>query len=259
MDKFDNAADAGRSMLTGETVKEVTKTSVISPDKSSRSLWAVSMCSLVAVASLSCVLVADRSRIAQLEAELAATHENRHLIDSLNRPEVMQRVLSLAQTSSSSFSSTSTKSASASIDVTKTTTTTQQGTLSEQQDHEIIDAFSTALHDELARLDSRIMTINASWSTSQTDLTQLQSDVNELEVSTTDIKIDVTTLENNYVDLDVTVTGLQGQVDTLNGIIDGGSDDAKALIARLTDLEDDAVVIRGDVDTIQVNTVSIEN
>ena len=88
-----NTAEAGRSMLSGEMEKQVT-----SPEKSSRSLWAVSMCSLVAIASLSAVLYADRTRIAQLEAELSNTHE------VLSRPEVMQRVLALAQVDGSSSS-----------------------------------------------------------------------------------------------------------------------------------------------------------
>ena len=88
-----NTAEAGRSMLSREMEKQVT-----SPEKSSRSLWAVSMCSLVAIASLSAVLYADRARIAQLEAELSNTHE------VLSRPEVMQRVLALAQVDGSSSS-----------------------------------------------------------------------------------------------------------------------------------------------------------
>ena len=98
-----NTTETGRSMLSGEMDKQVT-----SPEKSSRSLWAVSMCSLVAIASLSAVLYADRARIAQLEAELSNTHE------VLSRPEVMQRVLALAQVDGSS-SSASMSGGSASI------------------------------------------------------------------------------------------------------------------------------------------------
>ena len=95
--------NTAESMLSGDMEKQVT-----SPEKSSRSLWAVSMCSLVAIASLSAVLYADRARIAQLEAELSNTHE------VLSRPEVMQRVLALAQVDGSS-SSASMSGGSASI------------------------------------------------------------------------------------------------------------------------------------------------
>ena len=95
--------NSAESMLSGDMEKQVT-----SPEKSSRSLWAVSMCSLVAIASLSAVLYADRARIAQLEAELSNTHE------VLSRPEVMQRVLALAQVDGSS-SSASMSGGSASI------------------------------------------------------------------------------------------------------------------------------------------------
>ena len=101
MDKFDSAADKGRSMLTGELTKApVTSTK----DNSSRTLWAVSCVSLIAIASLSAVLYADRTRIAQLEHELASTHS------ILNRPEVMNRVM--AMTVSGSGSSTSSSSTS---------------------------------------------------------------------------------------------------------------------------------------------------
>jgi len=95
--------NTAESMLSRDMEKQVT-----SPEKSSRSLWAVSMCSLVAIASLSAVLYADRARIAQLEAELSNTHE------VLSRPEVMQRVLALAQVDGSS-SSASMSGGSASI------------------------------------------------------------------------------------------------------------------------------------------------
>ena len=86
-----NSTDTNRSMLTGEQIEQT-------KEKSSRSLWGVSMCSLVAIASLSAVLYADRTRIAQLEEELSNTHS------VLSRPEVMNRVLALAQVSGSSTS-----------------------------------------------------------------------------------------------------------------------------------------------------------
>ena len=102
-----DTTEAGRSMLTGEIEATSPKAG------SSRSLWAVSMCSLVAVASLSAVLYADRTRIAQLEQELNNSHE------VLSRPEVMQRVLALAQVDGASIeasgSSTSISGGSASI------------------------------------------------------------------------------------------------------------------------------------------------
>lgn len=124
MDKFDSAADTGRSMLTGELTK--TPVTSLTQDKSSRTLWAVSMCSLVAIGSLSAVLYADRTRIAQLENELASTHS------ILNRPEVMNRVLAMSQVSGSSSSSSSSsvsfsgsKSSNSSVDVDKSSTTVQ--------------------------------------------------------------------------------------------------------------------------------------
>ena len=92
MDKFDSKSETGRSMLTGELTKATAE-----QEKSNRALWAVSMTSLVAIASLSAVLYADRTRIAQLENELASTHS------VLNRPEVMNRVLSLAEVPETRF------------------------------------------------------------------------------------------------------------------------------------------------------------
>ena len=250
MDKFESS-DAGRSMLTGESGAKT----VISQEKSSRALWAVSMCSLIAVASLSCILVADRQRIAQLEAELASSSHNSRLMDSLNRPEVMQRVLALSQTS------TSTKTVNVDLSQTKTTATScaDNEILTEEQNHQIIDAFSTSLHDTLLLLDQRITTVNSSWASSQTDITQLQTDVDELFVSTDDIKINVTTLMNNYDDLNAQVDDIQTQVDTLNAAYGDHEGKESTFETRLTKLEGDAVVIRTDVDQLYIDTQSIQD
>jgi len=111
MDKFESAADAGISMITGEPVKAVAQ------EKSSRALWAVSLTSLVAIASLSYVLVTDRQRIVAMEAEL---NKPDSLFDGLNSPEVMQRVLALSQVNSStSASSSKTVDLSGSFTITK--------------------------------------------------------------------------------------------------------------------------------------------
>lgn len=99
-------------MLTGELSK--TPVTSLTQDKSSRTLWAVSCVSLIAIASLSAVLYADRTRIAQLEHELASTHS------ILNRPEVMNRVM--AMTVSGSGSSTSSSSTSIQASGSKSST-----------------------------------------------------------------------------------------------------------------------------------------
>lgn len=228
-----NTTETGRSMLSNEMDKQVT-----SPEKSSRSLWAVSMCSLVAIASLSAVLYADRTRIAQLEEELSRSHE------VLNKPEVMQRVLALAQvdgssgsvsgssasisgssasisgssgsmsgssshiSGSSSSSSSTSRSSSTSIsgDLSYSSSTTvdvnvsgaKMSTHTLEEDIVIIQEFSASLHDTLMRLDKRITTIDAEWQTSQASFTHLESDVDILISETDQIKIDVTTLMNNY-------------------------------------------------------------
>ena len=72
-----------------------------------------------------------------------------------------------------------------------------------------------------------------------------------LTVDTDQLKIDVTTLMNNYDDLSVEIDNQQAQLDTLEGIYSDAGDKANKLYGRLTKLEDDAVTIRVDVDSLQ--------
>lgn len=121
MDKFESAADAGISMITGEPVK-----APVAQEKSSRALWAVSLTSLVAIASLSYVLVTDRQRIVAMEAELNKPEDHSSLFDGLNSPEVMQRVLAMSQIPKSSTTTSSSKTVDLSGSFTITKEQTQE-------------------------------------------------------------------------------------------------------------------------------------
>lgn len=127
MDKF----ESGDSIAKIE--EETQKIPVLSSKTNRRSLWAVSMCSLVAIASLSFAIVSDHNRISQIAEKLAQRRAD--------RADPLQRVLALAQVQSSASYSAS-LSGSATI-----TQTTQAASDSTEANHLVIDAFSSAVHD----------------------------------------------------------------------------------------------------------------
>ena len=104
------------------------KQSVSTHESRSRALWAVSMTSLVAIASLSFVLISDRSKIADLESMLEA---------QLNEPMPMQSVLSLAAVSFDKDTDTDTSTS------TSTTTSSSSSTTSNSSSNSVPTASST--------------------------------------------------------------------------------------------------------------------
>ena len=106
MDKF----ESGDS--TAKIEEETQKIPVLSSKTNRRSLWAVSMCSLVAIASLSYAIVSDHNRISQIAEKLAHRRAD--------RADPLQRVLALAQVQSSASSSYS-ANLSGSATITQTT------------------------------------------------------------------------------------------------------------------------------------------